>query len=94
MNHNIGVTGKTTMESGAFYAPYMPEDAILLDAFYNKAEWKLTFALWPRRCKISNKRIWLKYGYEGTAMWTGPGDPVYETHWHDKIEHIIFQLKR
>jgi hypothetical protein len=95
MNHNIGVTGKTTMGTGAYYAPYQP--LLNLDKnimFYNKAVWKLSFAFLPRRCAISNKRIWLKYGYEGIATTYYRGTADTETRWHDKIEHIIFQLKR
>jgi hypothetical protein len=92
-SHNTGVTGKTMMGTGAYYAPYVPNISLLGD-FYGRAEWKLTFLLWPRRCVLSNKLLWLKYAYEGTATWHGPGEPVHETLWHDKIEHIIFQLKR
>jgi hypothetical protein len=91
MTHNIGVTGKTTVGTGMFYAPYMPDGDAM---FYGRAKWKLKFALWPRRCEISKQRIWLTHGYEGTAMWSGPGDPVYEYKWHSKTEHIIYQLKR
>ena len=63
------------------------------DPFYYRAGWELTFILWPRRCVLSNKLMWLKYAYKGTAMWTGPGDPVYEYRWHDKTEHLIWKLK-
>lgn len=62
-------------------------------SFYYRAGWEYKFSFWPRRCLISNKLIWLKYGYKGTAMWTGPGTPVYEYQWHDATEHLIWKLK-
>jgi hypothetical protein len=61
--------------------------------FNSRAQWKLSFAFLPKTCDITGKRIWLKYGYKGQAMWTGPGDPVYETRWHDKAEHLIWEIK-
>ena len=55
---------------------------------------ELKFAWWPRRCYLTNKLVWLKFGYKMTRMITGPGEPIYQTRWHDKDEHIIWQLKR
>lgn len=76
------------MGTGAYYAPHIP------DLFPDKAIWKLKFALWPRRCKLSNKRIWLTYGYKDTATFYYRGAADTETRWHSKDEHIIYQLKR
>jgi hypothetical protein len=94
MTAEVGYRGKTQVDASMFYAPYIPKAISLEDAFYRRAIWKLRFSFWPRRCKISNKLIWLKRGYEGVAMWTGPGDPVFEVHWHDKNAHMIYELKR
>jgi hypothetical protein len=63
------------------------------DAFFRKAQWKLTFACWPRRCLVSNKWIWLQLGYLGEAVWTGPGTPVFETRWLSKEEFLVAILK-
>jgi hypothetical protein len=63
-------------------------------AFYNRAQWSLKFALVPHRCDIIKKLIWLEYAYCGRAVWTGPGSDAVETRWHSKHEHVIFQLKR
>lgn len=63
------------------------------DPFYNRADWTMKFCWLPRRCVLSNKLMWLKYAYKGTAMWTGPGEPVYEHRWHDKQEHLIWKIK-
>jgi len=65
------------------------------DIFYRRCLGaELKFSLWPRRCSISNKLIWLQWGYRLIAIWTGPGDDAVETRWHDKNEHLIWQLKR
>jgi phage-related protein len=66
----------------------------LLTTFHDRAQWQLKFAWLPKRCLLSNKCIWLKFAYRGRAMYTGPGDPVFEDHWHETTEHIIWQLKQ
>ena len=74
----------------------MPLDQVqTYDYFYDKClGGQLKFAWLPKTCHISGKRIWLKYGYKMTAMWTGPDDPVFEHRWHDKNTHIIWKLTR
>ncbi len=54
--------------------------------------WQLKLSLWPRHCYYTKKRIWFKYAYKGVAMWTGPGDPAYETRWVDRKEFLIQKL--
>ena len=63
-------------------------------SFYYRAGWQLKFAWMPHRCIRSGKFIWLEYAYLGTAVWTGPGTPVFEYNWHSKEEHLIWHLKR
>lgn len=63
-------------------------------AFYRRAVWQLKFVWWPRRCNLSQRWIWLCWAYQGTAIWTGPGDPVYEFRYHTPTEHLIWQLKQ
>jgi uncharacterized cupin superfamily protein len=65
-----------------------------LDLFYYKATWQETFAWLPHVCKRSGRRIWLERAYQGTAMYTGPGEPVYEHHWHSSKEHLIWLLTK
>ena len=65
------------------------------DLFYNKyIGAQLKFAWLPKTCDISGKRIWLKYGYQVTALYTGLTEPLFEHRWHDKLEHIIWKLKK
>lgn len=73
----------------------IPEQIPRLDgAFYLRAQWKLCRVVWPKRCLISNKRLWPgTLAYRGRAVWTGPGTDTVETHWHERHEHIVWQLK-
>jgi hypothetical protein len=60
--------------------------------YYDRAEWKETFALIPRRCDLSNRWIWGRHVC-GTRMVTGPGDPVTIKIWNHRHEHTIYKLK-
>lgn len=73
----------------------MPERIDRLNgAFYMRAEWKLCRVVWPHRCEISGRRLWPgTLAYRGRAVWTGPGEPAIEELWHDKVEHLVWQLK-
>jgi hypothetical protein len=62
-------------------------------SFFRKAQWRLTFAWRPHRCFLSDKWIWLELGYQGEAVWTGPGEPVFENRWLTKNEFIVQRLK-
>jgi hypothetical protein len=54
---------------------------------------ELKFIFFPKRCYISNKTLWLVNAYRQTAMYTGPGDPVFEHRWYDKTEFLIAKIK-
>ena len=53
----------------------------------------LRFAWLPQRCYLSNKLLWLKFAYRRVAMWTGPGDPVFEYRWYHRAEYLVGKLK-
>jgi hypothetical protein len=55
--------------------------------------WKKQFALFPRRCYYTGKYLWLKPAYKGTAMITGPGEPVFESRWCDSKEYLFLKIK-
>jgi len=61
--------------------------------FYQKAVWRRRFSWLPHRCDCSGRIIWLAFGYLGTAMYTGPGTPVFEYHWHHEYEHVVWLIK-
>jgi hypothetical protein len=63
------------------------------DPFYSRAFWDTKFLLWPRRCALTNRRLWLCWAYRGTAVWTGPGEPAIEYRYHTTTEHLIWKLK-
>ena len=64
------------------------------DWFYRRcAGWQVKFALWPRHCDLTNNLIWLKRGYKGMAILTGPGEDIIEFRWHDIDEHLMWKLK-
>jgi len=65
------------------------------DYFEEQAAWQLCYVLWPRRCDISGCKLWPgTLAYRGRAMYTGPGEPIFETRWHDRLQHIIWEIKR
>ena len=68
----------------------MVDDA---DFFYRGAYWNMTFAMWPRICDQSGKRIWLEWCYKGTRMITGPGEPVFQYRWVKSNEYLLAQIK-
>jgi hypothetical protein len=62
--------------------------------FYIRAQWELKYVWWPQRCEITGRRLWPgTRAYRGRAVYTGPGTDAVETRWHDKVEHLIWQLK-
>jgi len=64
------------------------------DIFNSRADFKLVYLFWPRRCYITGKWLWMTYAYQGTAVWTGPGEPVEEHRFYNEIEYIILRLKQ
>jgi hypothetical protein len=72
----------------------MPLDTLMNDVWKRKClGWEYKFFLIPRRCYFSKKLIWLKHGYEGVAMWTGPGEPAFDIRWVDRNEYLLAKIK-
>jgi hypothetical protein len=69
-------------------------DVQTYDAFQNRACWRLKFLWLPKRSALTGRWLFLQLVYEGTAMWTGPGTPVFEFKYHEPVEHIIWKLKQ
>jgi len=59
------------------------------EMFYRRAVWYKQFAWLPRRCALSRELIWLKFAYQGTAMFYDSRDTVIEYKWIVK-EHFLF----
>jgi hypothetical protein len=73
----------------------MTAELYFQDWFYRRCVgWELKFLLWPRKCYLSGRTMWLEFAYRGTSVLTGPGDSIIDYRWHDKAEHLIFKLKQ
>ena len=55
--------------------------------------WELKFSFFPRRCFYTGKYLWLKLAYRGTAMITGPGEPIFEDRWCEKREYLFLKIQ-
>jgi len=55
--------------------------------------WVDKFVIIPRKCHYTSKYLWLKRAYLGTAMITGPGEPVFEYRWCDKDQYLFLKIK-
>ncbi len=72
----------------------MPIPETIYDSWkWRRAQWDNAFALWPRRCEISNKIIWFEDAYCATSVLTGPGDPIIEHIWLTKNQYLLEVLK-
>lgn len=74
----------------------MPLDSLMWDNDSFKRRcigWSLEFSILPRKCYYTGKYQWLKYAYFGTAMVTGPGEPVFEYRWCDRKEYLFLKIK-
>ena len=54
---------------------------------------ELEFVVIPRICCITGRRLMFENAYKQTAMWTGPGDNMFEYRWYDKDEFLIARIK-
>ena len=54
---------------------------------------ELKFVFLPKTCFLSGKTLMLEYAYVQTAMWTGPGDALFDHRWYDKKEFLIAKIK-
>ena len=79
--------------AGYYSKRLMARDRDRDEHFYRRAVWVKRFAWWPKRCDCSGRWLWLQRVMMGVAMYTGPGDPVFEFRWHDAKEHVVFLLK-
>ena len=61
--------------------------------FLSRAWTHLRWVLWPRRCYVSKKWMWLTRAYRADYVITGPGDPAVWTRWYSNTEYVILKLK-
>ena len=53
----------------------------------------LKFVIIPKRCHITGRILWLETVYEQVAMWTGPGEPIFEYRYYDKNTFLVERMK-
>ena len=62
----------------------------------NYCNWQRKFALFPHRCAISNRIIWLEYAQCAEPSWIvlGRDDKIYKFKpiWHDEFEHLNWAI--
>lgn len=54
---------------------------------------KPAFALWPRRCLLTEQWLWFRQCYVVTTMVTGPGGPEIDKYWIEAGEFLLHELK-
>lgn len=54
---------------------------------------ELEFVILPKLCTLTGKKLLFEYAYKQTAMWTGPGDPMFEYRWYKKDAFLVAKLK-
>jgi hypothetical protein len=63
------------------------------ERFLSRAETELKWLLWPRRCHVSRKWMWLTVAYCADYIISGPGDPAIWTRWYSQEEMLVLKLK-
>ena len=68
-------------------------DKMSENEFLDRAEIKLMWSWWPRRCAITNEWLCFDLAYRATRVWTGPGEPIEEHRWYNRYEFLMMRLK-
>lgn len=63
------------------------------NSFIKRGNKDLKWCLWPRKCSITKRWLWLTLAYRVENMWTGPGEPVFEYRWYERNEFLIQRIK-
>ena len=61
--------------------------------FLSQNDVELKWLLWPRRCQVSGRWLWLTQAYCARYVITGPGDPCIWYRWYSNTEYLILKLK-
>jgi hypothetical protein len=61
--------------------------------FLERAYLTFKWCVWPRRCYVSNRWLWLTRAYRAMYVIRGPGDPAIWTRWYSNKEYLILKLK-
>lgn len=61
--------------------------------FLERANVKLMWSWWPRKCAITGEWLCFDLAYRADRTWTGPGEPITEYRWYNRYEFLIMRLK-
>ena len=61
--------------------------------FLERADTEVKWALWPRRCHVSGRWLWLTQAYCAMFVINGPGDPAIWYRWYSNKEYLVLKLK-
>lgn len=64
------------------------------DPFEGRAQYEYRYSLWPRRCYVSKRWLWLTTAMYSRAIWHGPGEPVIESRWYHRDEALMLMIKK
>lgn len=72
----------------------MPVGTLDNDLDWTRTGWRREFILWPRRCSISNKLMWLTYAYYGWryVLIDIGRSQLKLTTWHNEDDHLLYLL--
>jgi hypothetical protein len=63
------------------------------ERFLERALVNLKWCVWPRRCHVSGRWLWLTQAYCAMHVITGPGEPCVWYRWYSNQEMLILKLK-
>ena len=63
------------------------------ERFLERAIPELKWSLWPRRCHVSHRWLWLTPAYRARYVIKGPGDDAVWTRWYSCKEMLLLKLK-
>lgn len=59
----------------------------------NAGNWHLHFCMWPRRCFLTDKSLWLKRCYKGRRRIRRDIEFVFDDFYIEKAEFIFWNLR-
>ena len=87
------------MWPGFTYSMPIPETLFDYPAHYTDKRFlsqgwnQLCWSLWPRRCHVSGRWLWLTRAYRTMYIISGPGDPAIWVRWYSRAEMLVLKLK-
>lgn len=68
-------------------------DIITDRQYLDRSYIELVRAIWPQRCAITNKWLWIKPAIRVRTVFTGPGTPILIDRWIEPKAYTLQCLK-